>query len=225
MPYRRNCWKNPTYEAPSEKLKNTHYLIRRVKWVGKVDERELDYRVQSNLRTRNPLVVLPTRSFEKSLNAAHPNMKIEDQFYVRFLTKRDTFSAFDNLYFHTFIMAVASIYQRLKDGRSPLVDENESIYDIAASLPRDSEFVPVEMLNIQSQGHSTLKSSTKVCIISAMLFSHALAVNAGETDFEHYPDIGVTNSESSTFDPCEAGIDKEFIEILDGIGFVSVKLH
>ena len=167
--------------APA-RLRDMDFLVRSVRWLGEVDEFELDRRSYSALRTQNPLIVLPASSFEKAIGAAHKNVLFDDHYLTRFHTAEETFTAFESFHFNAFTMAVAAAYECYENGGE--FDPNASIYEIAASLGQDSPLVPDQFSMISSPGFVTLKSLMMVPVLTAALFGAALGDTRGPVYYE-----------------------------------------
>ena len=231
--------------APA-RLRDLDFLVRSVKWLGEVDELELDRRSYMALRTQNPLIVLPASSFEKAIGAAHSNVLFEDHYLTRFHTAEETFTAFESFHFNAFTMAVAAAYECYKNGGE--FDPDASIYEIAASIGQDNPLVPDQFSIINSPGFVTLKSLMMVPVLTAALFGAALGDTGGrvhsEGDLEQVQDqvhaqaqaqprapapgpidkpnpeqVQVVNSSSTVLDPCEAGIEDAVRGVLDMMGY------
>lgn len=235
------------WNRPPARLRSLDFLIRSVRWLGEIDELELDRSSFMNLRTQNPLIVLPASSFERAIGAAHKNVLFDDHYLTRFYTAEESFTAFESFHFNAFTMAVAAAYECYGNGGE--YDPDASIYEMAASLGQNNPLVPDQISMISSPGFVTLKSLMMVPVLTAALFGAALGQTEDgvhyEGDFEQAQaqvhaqaqaqvqnppvpvpiakpnpeQVQVVNSGSIVLDPCDAGIEDAVRGILDMMGY------
>ena len=196
------------------------YIVRRVRWLAKVNELELDPQVALTLRTQNALIAMRARSFERVLGAAYKNIVIGNEFLARFVTDNPEFTAFENFHFNAFVMAVVAARRRIENGEHTW-ENGESIYDIASMVSGDDQLVPDQEASIHSPGYMTLRGSLLVPAVMSALFALALETDAQPMtpDGHGANEISVINSESMAFDPCELGIEQGVRDALNILGY------
>lgn len=194
------------------------YLVRRVRWLAEVDELELSRSSAAALRTQNALVALPARSFEKALGAAYKNLVIGDEFLARFTTESEDFNAAECFHFTAFAMAVVAAVRQIEQGYGPFRD-GRSIYDLAAAVPPDDEYVPEQEASIHSPGYTTLRGLRQVPAVISILFALALTPGAQPFAGEGPAQVEVVNTESTAYNPCDVGIEESVRQSLDIIGY------
>lgn len=208
-------------EVASEKYRLAGLLVRRVKWLAEIDERELDFRTARSLRTQNALVSLNAASLRPVLGAAYKNVVVEGDFLARFTTQGAEFDARESYHFQAFILAVAEAYRRHKDGGAQF---SKSIYAVAAEVKRGDPNIPEQDVSIHSPGYTTIKSTRQVVFVISALFAVALASPASAFDSLGNPDLNVVNSESADYDPCEPkGLDESVRGTLEIMGLQAWK--
>lgn len=188
-------------DAP-EKYALANLLVRRVKWLAEVDERDLDHRTARSLRTQNALVSLNAANLRPVLGAAYKNVVIDGDFLARFVTHGHEFDARESYHFQAFVLAVAEAHRRFREGEREF---SNSIYAVAAEVKRGDPNIPEQDVSIHSPGYTTLKSAREVVFVISALFAVALASPAGAFDTTGKPNLSVVNSESEEYDPCEPG--------------------
>ncbi|WP_156799314.1 hypothetical protein [Oceanicola granulosus] len=202
-------------------------LTRRVRWIPDAHEGQLSPRLALALRTQNALVRLPAGELEQVLGAAFKNVVLKNETLARFLTSNPEFHSYENYHFLSFIQATCAAF-RSAEQRSELV--GNSIFEIAGSMERDSEYVVEQDANIHSPGYSTLKvlfpdtgsrRAKNLPLIIACLFALAASPEASPFDADGSPNVNVSNSESPELDPCdpEFGLEKDVRDTLDAIGY------
>ena len=195
-----------------------HILVRPVRWLAEVDERDLARTTKRSLRTQNALVRVPTDELKSVLGAAYKNVILGDEHLARFVTSNADFKAYESFHFQSFVMASAAAYLKAT-GAGDFV-KKASIYAVAADTPRDSDAVPEQETSIHSPGYTTLKAKRSIPLVIAALFALALS---GDTSF-FQPDgtviLDVVNTESVAYDPCspEIGLDEEIRRTLQMMG-------
>lgn len=203
-----------------QKLWLGRFLVRRVKWLARVRDVELDPNTAIALRTQNALISLKASSFEGPLGAAYKNVVIGDEFFARFSTQRADFTAFDNFHFNAFVMAVVAAYRASNDPSHPL-SAQRSVYGLASEVLRSDPLVPEQEASIHSPGFLTLRGALLVPAIASALFALALQVDTQplNPDGSGAESVSVVNSESAGFDPCELGIEQGVRDTLNILGY------
>jgi hypothetical protein len=204
-------------DAPEE-YQNAQYLIRRVKWFESVSESDLSFKSKLSLRTQSALLRLRAEHLDQVLGAAYKNVMLDDEFLARFLTRNNDFRSFEAYHFLGFVMGCTAAY-RAFESKEPLV--GTSLYEIAAHLPRDLQFVAEQDASIHSPGYSTLKAARLTPFVTMCLFAIALSGDAQPFDEDGRADVQVINSESLALDPCapDIGVDEAVRETLNIIGY------
>ncbi|MBF9048151.1 hypothetical protein LSUCC0031_13595 [Rhodobacterales bacterium LSUCC0031] len=205
-------------EGAPEEYRNARYLVRRVKWFESVSENDLSFRSTLSLRTQNALVRLRAEHLDQVLGAAYKNVMLDDEFLARFLTRNADFRSFEAYHFLGFVMGCTAAY-RAFESKETL--EGTSLYEIAARLPRDLQFVAEQDASIHSPGYSTLKATRLTPFVTMCLFSIAVSGDAQPFDEDGRADVQVINSESLALDPCapDIGVDEAVRETLNIIGY------
>lgn len=203
--------------APEE-YRRAGLLVRHVRWLEEIDERELDSRTLRSLRTQNALVSLSAEALRPVLGAAYKNVLVDGVHLARFITERDEFTSRESFHFQAFVLAVVEAYQRLDNGdRTPF---QNSIYQIASQIPRADPFVPEQDSNIHSPGYTTLKHAKSVTFAIACLFALAIDANAEPFDAQRRVDVSVVNSADDRYDPCAPdGLEDEVKQIIEIMGY------
>ena len=198
--------------AKESRYSNAGLLVRRVRWLSEIDERNLDYKTSRSLRTQNALVSLPAHTLRPVLGAAYKNVIIDDDFLARFVTRGEEFTARESYHFQAFVLAVVEAYGRIHGDASDLPD---SIYAIAAQVARGADGVPEQDFSIHSPGYTTLKG-TRVVFVIAALFATALSATAAPFGADGQEvEVLLENSASEAYDPCEPeGLQDEVRETL-----------
>lgn len=194
------------------------YLVRRVRWLAQINELELDPKVALALRTQNAFIAMRARSFERVLGATYKNVVMGDEFLARFVTKNAEFTAFESFHFNAFVMAVVAACRKIENGGDGWA-EDQTIYDIAATVARDDELVPEQEASIHSPGYLTLRGSILVPAVLSALFALALDANADPFAGTGTDQVTVVNSQSEAFDPCNVGIEQAVREALNIMGY------
>ncbi|GGG77413.1 hypothetical protein GCM10011415_27890 [Salipiger pallidus] len=204
------------WTEPTEKYQKAALLVRRVKWLSEVDERDLDVRTLRALRTQNALVRLPADSLRPVLGAAYQNVIIDGEFLARFTTAGEDFTARESYHFQAFVLAIVEAFRAKGDAEA--AELAESIYAIAASVRRGEATVPEQEFSIHSPGYTTLRGKSVVFVI-ASLFSLALSAHAEPFDETGAARVGLENSASKRYDPCAPeGLADEVVKTLDALG-------
>ena len=123
------------------------YLVRPVRWLSESDEREFDKEVLRLLRTENSLVSVRKSFLDNVIGAAYHNMLIGDQFYARFTNSDADFSPRECFHFMAFVMAVSAAYRKHVRNEGPF-ERQLSIYQIAAQVDDDDDFLPFQEISI-----------------------------------------------------------------------------
>ena len=196
------------------------YLVRPVRWLSESDEREFDQEVLRLLRTENSLVSLRKSFLNSVIGAAYNNMLIGDQYYARFTNADVDFSPRECFHFMALVMAVSAAYRKHVRNEGPF-DRELSIYEIAALVEEDDEFVPFQEISIHSPGYATLRHRTIVGILASAIMALALHTHAEARDEGgEFEPIAIENSESNAPDehPCEIEVEESvrgFLEMID----------
>ncbi len=177
-------------------------MVRKVKWLAEIDERDLDHRTARSLRTQNALVSLNAASLRPVLGAAYKNVVIDGDFLARFITNGEEFDARESYHFQAFVLAVAEAHRRYLEGGDMLT---KSLYAVAAEVKRGDPNIPEQDVSIHSPGYTTLKSPREVVFVISALFAIALANPADAFNTAGQADLTVVNSESPDYDPCSPG--------------------
>ena len=194
------------------------YVVRRVRWLAEINELELDPQVALALRTQNAFIAMRARSFERVLGAAYKNVVMGEEFLARFVTKNAEFTAFESFHFNAFVMAAVAACRKIENGEEGWADD-QTIYDIAATVHRNDDLVPDQEASIHSPGYLTLRGSALVPAVLSALFALALDANADPFAGTGTEQVTVVNSESAAFDPCDVGIDQAVREALNIMGY------
>jgi hypothetical protein len=194
------------------------YVVRRVRWLAEINELELDPKVSVALRTQNALISMRARSFERVLGAAYKNVIMGEEFLARFVTRNAEFTTFESFHFNAFVMAAVAACRKIQNGGDHWA-EDQTIYDIAATVERTDELVPDQEASIHSPGYLTLRGSMMVPAVLSALFALALEANADPFAGAGTDQVTVVNSESTAFDPCDVGIDHAVREALNIMGY------
>ncbi|MCF7725738.1 hypothetical protein [Sulfitobacter sp. M22] len=197
-------------EANDERYRNAGLLVRRIRWLSEIDDRDLDHRTSRSLRTQNALVSLPVSALRPVLGAAYKNVIVDGDFLARFITQGAEFTARESYHFQAFVLAVVEAYSRIEKDSSDLPD---SIYAMAAQVARNAQGVPEQDFSIHSPGYTTLKGSRVVFVVAA-LFATALSTTAEPFGPDGKKiDVKLENTASGAYDPCEPeGLEKEVRE-------------
>ncbi|GHF59643.1 hypothetical protein GCM10017056_33810 [Seohaeicola zhoushanensis] len=204
-------------EAP-EPYASAGLLVRRVRWLAEIDERDLDGRTYRSLRTQNALISMRADLLRPVLGAAYQNVIVNGDFLARFQTTGLEFNARESYHFQAFVLAVVEAFSRRSE--EGVTDKlQESIYAMAASVKRGDRYIPEQDFSIHSPGYTTLKGTSIVFVVSA-LFALALEGNAQPIDVNGNVSIEFENSVSTRYDPCAAeGIDEATRETLRAMGY------
>lgn len=151
-------------------------LTRRVKWLTEVVDHDLPATTTKSLRTQNTLIKLPAESMDRVVSAAYKNVIVGEEVLAQFSTTNAEFRSDESFHFQAFVMAIVSAYEAYQNGN--ILDQNKSIYDLAATAPADHSLIPEQNANIHSPGYTTLKSVTKIPLIVAALYALAAEANA-----------------------------------------------
>ena len=184
-----------------------------------MDEGDLEIATRHSLRTQNALVRIRADELEPVLGAAYKNVRVDGEYLARFITRNNDFTAHESFHFQAFVMATAAALSRSQVENGQLF--NDSIYAIAATVPRAHEFVPEQDSSIHSPGYTTLKAHGIIPMVVACLFALAIDATADPYDTGRNPDVTVINSESVALDPCspDIGIEQGVRESLRIIGY------
>lgn len=203
-----------------ERYNDIPLVVRRVRWLGEVDERDLSDRALRALRTKNALVVLQATGLQDILGAAYKNVVIGDQYLARFLTKNYDFSARESYHFQAFVMLVVAAY-REHYGDAAADALMGSVFDIAARVEKSGDHcVPEQDASIHSPGYTTLKTIQSVPLIISVLFAMALKAEAEPITKDGVVNVQLRNSESEAYDPCAPdGLQDQVMQTLSTIGY------
>lgn len=197
---------------------NAGLLVRRVRWLAEIDERDLDHRTYRSLRTQNALISMRAELLRPVLGAAYQNVIVNGDFLARFQTTGAEFNARESYHFQAFVLAVVEAYSRRSEA-DVTRQLDDSIYAMAAAVKRGERDIPEQDFSIHSPGYTTLKGSAIVFVVSA-LFALALEAQAEPIDSNGAVQVRLENSDSARYDPCEVdGIDDATRETLRAMGY------
>ncbi|MEN9059987.1 hypothetical protein [Ponticoccus litoralis] len=110
---------------------NAGLLVRRVRWLAEIDERDLDHRTYRSLRTQNALISMRAELLRPVLGAAYQNVIVNGDFLARFQTTGAEFNARESYHFQAFVLAVVEAYSRRSEA-DVTRQLDDSIYAMAA---------------------------------------------------------------------------------------------